>query len=143
VRVEVAVAGDGEGDWALRTEPRMDSGIWKKEALLAGEAARGGEAWRLWCFEAASAAIVSSSSISPATVYGQSMLWRPSVQNKDMEMGRAAAHGTPIVFITAGTQGLCAEVWRRCGAPLIKRSLVPNQGTQMQLLSIAGMREWG
>ena len=65
-----AVAGDGEGDWALRTEPRMDSGIWKKEALLAGEAARSGEDW--WpCLEAASAAIMSSSSISPATVYGR------------------------------------------------------------------------
>jgi hypothetical protein len=63
VCVEVKVACDGEGVCPRKTEPKMESGIWRKEPLLVGEAARGGAL--SWPCLAASA-VNMSSSIAPA-----------------------------------------------------------------------------
>jgi hypothetical protein len=63
VCVEVKVACDGEGVCPRKTEPKMESGIWRKEPLLVGEAARSGAL--SWPCLAASA-VNMSSSIAPA-----------------------------------------------------------------------------
>ena len=63
VWVEGRVACDGEGVWPRKTDPRRESGICRKEPLVVGEAARGGEL--SWPCLAASA-VNMSSSIAPA-----------------------------------------------------------------------------
>lgn len=96
---EGTVACDGEGVWPRKTDPRMESGIWKKEAFVVGEAARGGE--YSWPCLAAASAVNISSSMAPTTGWRVTCCdtrqyirkpWPKQESNQPARMGRHCSY---------------------------------------------------